>query len=71
MGMTRCLRCHVQREDARLPEVLSMGTLTSAYAGQHSDAAPLSMMPQQQQQQTAPQVLTYAMCIRDLQTFTA
>ena len=43
-----------QREDARLPEVLSMGTLNSGYTGQHSDAASLSMMPQQQQ--PAPQV---------------
>ncbi len=32
-----------------------MGTLNSGYAGQHGDAAPLSMMPQQQQQ-PAPQV---------------
>lgn len=42
-----------QHDDARLPEVLSMGSLNGAYGGQHSDA-PLSMMPQQHQQ--APQV---------------
>ena len=36
-----------------------MGTLNSAYTGQHSDAAPLSVMPQQQQ---APQVLANTSC---------